>query len=103
MQTNNRFFDEMAKFMTDAAGAAQGLRQEFETMMRTQGEKFLRNMDIPQREEFETVKAMAEKAREENEELKKRIELLETMVRQLQREAENPAGRGPDSEPGLVV
>ena len=53
--------------MTDAAGAAQGVRTEFETAAKSQAERFLRGMDIPQREEFEAVKAMALKAREENE------------------------------------
>ena len=66
-QTNNRILDELAKLMTDAAGAAQGLQREVETMMRTQGEKILRDMDVVQREEFEAVKEMAEKARDENE------------------------------------
>ncbi|TMJ77652.1 MAG: accessory factor UbiK family protein, partial [Alphaproteobacteria bacterium] len=66
-QTNNRFLDELAKLMTDAAGAAQGMRRDFETMVRSQGERMLREMDVVQREEFEAVKAMAVKAREENE------------------------------------
>ena len=76
-QTNNRIFDEFAKMMTDAAGAAQGLKREVETMVRSQGEKWLRDMDVVQREEFEAVKAMAEKARAENEELRQRLAELE--------------------------
>jgi BMFP domain-containing protein YqiC len=76
-QTNNRLFDELAKMMTDAAGAAQGLKREVETMIRSQGEKWLREMDVVQREEFEAVKAMAEKARAENEELRRRLADLE--------------------------
>ena len=68
-QTNNRFLDELAKLMTDAAGAAQGMQREFETMMKAQGEKILRDMDVVQREEFEAVKEMAAKAREENDRL----------------------------------
>jgi BMFP domain-containing protein YqiC len=80
-QTTGRFFDGMAKFMTDAAGAAQGMRTEFETTVRSQAERFMRTMDIPQREEFEAVKAMAEKAREENEKLARRIEELEAALR----------------------
>jgi BMFP domain-containing protein YqiC len=76
-QTNNRFLDEMAKLMTDAAGAAQGMRRDFETMMRAQGERILRDMDVVQREEFEAVKEMAVKAREENEKLAQRITALE--------------------------
>jgi BMFP domain-containing protein YqiC len=79
-QTNNRFLDEMAKLMTDAAGAAQGMRREFETVMRAQGEKMLRDMDVVQREEFEAVKEMAAKAREENDRLGQRIAALEAEI-----------------------
>ena len=68
-QANNRFFDEFAKLMTDAAGAAQGMRREAETLIKSQGERMLSGMDLVQREEFEAVKAMAAKAREENEPL----------------------------------
>lgn len=81
-QTSNRIFDELAKFMNDAAGAAQGVRQEFETMARSQGEKILREMDVVQREEFEAVRAMAEKARAENELLEARIAALEARLGQ---------------------
>jgi BMFP domain-containing protein YqiC len=76
-QTTSRFFDEMAKLMTDAAGAAQGLRQDAEHLFRSQAEKVLRDLDVVQREEFEAVKAMAAKALEENDRLLKRIEALE--------------------------
>jgi len=79
-QTNNRFLDEIAKLMTDAAGAADGLKREVDTLMRAQGERFLRDMDVVQREEFEAVKAMAEKARAENERLEARITALETHI-----------------------
>lgn len=76
-QTTNRFFDDFAKLMTDAAGAAQSVKQDAETFFRSQAEKVLRDLDVVQREEFEAVKAMAAKALEENETLKKRIEALE--------------------------
>jgi BMFP domain-containing protein YqiC len=79
-QTNNRFLDELAKLMTDAAGAAQGMRRDFETLMRSQGERILRDMDVVQREEFEAVKEMAAKAREENERLAARVAALEAEV-----------------------
>jgi BMFP domain-containing protein YqiC len=79
-QTTNRFFDEMAKLMTDAAGAAQGLRQDAETMFRSQAEKILRDLHVVQREEFEAVKAMAVKALEENERLAKRVGDLEAAL-----------------------
>jgi BMFP domain-containing protein YqiC len=83
-QTTGRFFDEIAKLMTDAAGAAQGVRAEFETAARSQAERFFRSMDLPQREEFEAVKAMAVKAREENERLSKKIEELEAALARAQ-------------------
>ena len=86
-QTNNRVLDEFAKLMTDAAGAAQGVRREVETLMRAQGERLLRDMDVVSREEFEAVKAMAVRAREENEALKTRLDRLE---------AERAAARAPD-------
>ena len=79
-QTTSRFFDELAKLMTDAAGAAQGARQEFETVMRAQADRVLSEMDVVRREEFEAVKAMAEKAREENEALAKRLSELEAKL-----------------------
>ena len=79
-QTNNRFLDELAKLMTDAAGAAQGMRKDFETLMKSQGERILRDMDVVQREEFEAVKEMARLAREENEALKARIAALEAKL-----------------------
>src|SRR5271170_3320723 len=77
VQTTNRFFDEVARLMNDAAGAAQGVRREFETLFRSQAERILRDLDIVQREEFEAVKDMARLAREENEALKARIAALE--------------------------
>ena len=84
-QTNNRFLDELAKLMTDAAGAAQGMRRDFETMLKSQGERMLREMDVVQREEFEAVKAMAAKAREENEQLAARVAALEADIAALKR------------------
>lgn len=81
--TNNRLLDEFAKLMTDAAGVAQGVQREVETVVRTQAERFLADMDIVQREEFEAVKEMASKARAENAELKARIEELEALVARL--------------------
>ena len=79
-QTNNRFLDEFAKLMTDAAGAAQGVRREVETLVKSQGERVLRDMDLVNREEFEAVKAMAAKAREENDVLSARLAALEALI-----------------------
>jgi hypothetical protein len=76
-QTTNRFFDEMARLVNDATGAAQGLKREIDTMVKHQAERFLNDMNLVKREEFEAVKDMARLAREENEALKARIEALE--------------------------
>ena len=79
-QTTNPFFDQMAKFMTDAAGAAQGFKQEADTFFRAQAEKVLNDLHVVKREEFEAVKAMAAKALEENERLARRVGELETAL-----------------------
>ena len=79
-QTNNRFFDEIARLMNDATGAAQGVKREVETVVRTQAERILRDLDLVKREEFEAVKDMARLAREENEALKTRIAALEKKI-----------------------
>ena len=76
-QTSNRLLDEMARLMNDAAGVAQGVRREFDSLFRSQAERILRELDVVQREEFEAVKDMARLAREENELLRARIEALE--------------------------
>ncbi len=86
-QTSNRIFDELAKMMTDAAGAAQGARREFETLMKAQGERVLREMDVVRRDEFEAIKAMAVLAREENERLEARIAALEAELTRLKPQA----------------
>jgi BMFP domain-containing protein YqiC len=79
-QTTGRLFDEIGKLITDAAGAAEGVRKEVESVVRSQAERVLRDLDVVQREEFEAVKAMAQKAREENEQLKQRIAELEARL-----------------------
>ncbi len=58
-QTSNRFFDEIARLMNDAAGAASGVKREVETVVRSQAERILRDLDLVKREEFEAVKDMA--------------------------------------------
>lgn len=75
-----RFFDDLAKLMTNAAGAAQGVRREVDTLITAQMERVLNNMDLVKREEFDVVKAMAQKAREENEALAARIAALEAKL-----------------------
>ena len=90
-QTTNRFFDELAKMMTGATGAAQGLRGEMENLIRSQAEHVLRDLDVVQREEFEAMKAMARKARAENVKLEKRIAELEGALASF--------GKGPSKTP----
>lgn len=79
-QTNNRILDDIAKLMTDAAGAAQGVRKEVQGVVRSQFDKLLADVDVVRREEFEAVKAMAEKARAENERLAARLAEMETRL-----------------------
>ena len=79
-QTSNRFFDEIGRLMNDAAGAAQGVKREVDTVMRNQAERILRDLDLVKREEFDAVKDMARLAREENEALKARIAALEAKL-----------------------
>jgi BMFP domain-containing protein YqiC len=76
-QTSSRLLDEFAKLMTDMAGVAQGVRREVETAVKSQAERFIGEMDLVQREEFEAVRDMAVKARMECEELRQRIAALE--------------------------
>jgi BMFP domain-containing protein YqiC len=91
-QTNNRFFDEVARLMNDAAGVATGVRREFDTLLKTQAERVLRELDVVQREDFEAVKEMARIAREENEALKARVAVLEAKLGGQNGPLEPPAG-----------
>ena len=79
-QTSNCFLDDIARLVTHAAGAAQGVRREVETAVRSQAERFLGDLDVVQREEFEAVRDMAARAREENEALRRRLDALEARV-----------------------
>ena len=76
----NRILDDFAKLMTDAAGAVQGVGKEVETAFRSQAERWLNSMDVVKREEFEAVREMAVKAREENDALAARIAELEAKL-----------------------
>jgi BMFP domain-containing protein YqiC len=91
-QTSNRFFDEIGRLMNDAAGAAQGVKREVDTVVRNQAEKILRDLDIVKREEFDVVKDMARLAREENEALKARIAVLEARLGTSPSTADDPPG-----------
>lgn len=79
-QTSNRIFDEFARLMTDAASVAQGVRREAETVFRTQMERFVADLDLVKREEFDVVREMASKARAENERLAARVAELEAKL-----------------------
>ena len=85
-QGPSRLFDEFAKLMTDAAGVAQGARREVETALKSQGERLLSQMDLVQRDEFEAVKEMASRARQENEELRAEIDALKARLEGTQSE-----------------
>ena len=85
MQSQNQFFDDLARMAAGAAGALTGMRGEIEARVRDQLERVLAGMDLVSREEFEAVKAMAAKAREEQEILLGRIAALETRLAELER------------------
>jgi BMFP domain-containing protein YqiC len=79
-QTSNRMFDEMARLMTDAASVAQGVRREAEAVFRTQVERWIADLDLVKREDFDVVREMASKARAENEKLAARVAELEAKL-----------------------
>ncbi len=87
MQTDNPFLDGMAKLFTDAAGAANSVRNEVESIVRQRMERLVADMNLIHRDEFETVKAMAAKARTENESLAARVASLEALVSTLKKES----------------
>jgi BMFP domain-containing protein YqiC len=99
-QTSNRLLDEFAKLMTDMAGVAQGVRREVETAFKSQAERFLGEMDLVQREEFDAVREMAARAREENESLKSRIAALEAQLGHAPPDAQEPVKRGARKQTG---
>jgi BMFP domain-containing protein YqiC len=90
MQTDNPLLDGLARMFTDAAGAAQSVRAELDTFMRQRLERLVADMDFVPREEFDAVKAMAAKARSENERLEARIAALEARI-----ETREPGSDGP--------
>jgi BMFP domain-containing protein YqiC len=100
----NRVLDEFARMMTDAAGAAQGVRREMETFFRAQGERLVGQMDLVQREEFEAVREMAAKARTENEALKRRLSELEARMGTSSSAASSASASsaGPGGEPPVA-
>lgn len=80
MQSRNKLIDDVSQLMTNAMGVAQGAREEAETAMKSMIDRWLADRDFVTREEFDAARAMAQKAREENEALKARIDALEATL-----------------------
>lgn len=80
MQSRNKFFDDMSQLMTNAMGVAQGARTEAETAMKSMVDRWMAGRDFVTREEFDAVRLMAQKAREENEALAARLAALEAKL-----------------------
>jgi BMFP domain-containing protein YqiC len=78
MQTRNKIFDDLSQIMTNAMGVAQGAKDEAENAMKGMMDRWLADRDFVTREEFDAVRAMAQKAREENEALKARLDAIES-------------------------
>lgn len=82
-QTTNRLFNDFARLMTDVTGVANGFKKETEAVFRCKAEKFLRNMNVVTREDFEAVRDMVQKARQENEALAACVAQLEAQIAKL--------------------
>jgi BMFP domain-containing protein YqiC len=80
VEPRGRILDDIARLVTDAAGVAQGVRREAETLARAQLDRLFATMDLVSREEFEAVRDMAALARDENDALRKRVEALEAQL-----------------------
>ncbi|MEQ9491775.1 MAG: accessory factor UbiK family protein [Alphaproteobacteria bacterium] len=96
MQTTGKLFDDLARVANGAAGAMSGVKDEVEQMVRARLERVLADMDLVTREEFDAVKAMATKARQEQESLSERVEILEnTLAKMAEKPAKKPARKSP--------
>jgi BMFP domain-containing protein YqiC len=89
MQTRNKIMDDISQLMTNAMGVAQGAKEEAETAMKSMMDRWLADRDFVTREEFDAVRAMAQKAREENEALAVRVAALELAARDAMPEADD--------------
>ena len=98
MQTQNRFFDDLARVASGAFGTLSGVKGEVESRLRDQLERVLAGMDLVSREEFEAVKAMAANARAEQEDLARRLAALESRLAARDAEAPPPDPRAADPE-----
>jgi BMFP domain-containing protein YqiC len=97
MQSQNRFFDDLARVAAGAMGTLSGVKSEVETRLREQFERVLAGMDLVTRDEFEAVKAMAAKARTEQEDLARRLAELEGLLA-AERDREMPPGHAPATD-----
>ena len=98
MQTQNKVFDDLGQLFTNAMGVAQGAKSEAETALKGWVDRWLADRDFVTRDEFEAVRAMAQKAREENEALHARIAALESKARpksKASKKSDKPLGQGP--------
>jgi len=93
VQTDNPILDGLARFFTDAAGAAQSVRTEIDTFMRQRLEHLVADMDFVPRDEFETVKEMALRARSENERLEARLMELDARLKALEPQTASPLSK----------
>lgn len=96
----NRLLDEFAKLMTDAAGAAQGLRREVESVVRSQSERILNSMDLVQREEYEAMREMAVNARNHVDAVETRLAALEKRVAELEAGKNDPGASDKSTRAG---
>jgi len=97
--TANRLLDEFARLVTDAAGAAQGVRREVESVVKGRAERILKDLDVATREEVDVVRDMVVAGREENEQLTMRLAALETRIAALEsRQATAPDDFAPSPE-----
>jgi BMFP domain-containing protein YqiC len=102
-QTPNRFLDDLARLMTDAAGAAQGMRREVETVIKGQIERLMQDMNVANREELDVLRDMVVAAREENQQLTIRMKALEDRLAALEGLPRGEAGAGrSESAPGFI-
>lgn len=97
-QTSNRLFDELARLMTDAANVAQGVGREASTAFRSQADRWITELDLVRRDDFEALREMAARARAENEKLAERVAALEAQLAELAGKAETPEGEGAAEE-----
>ncbi|MDF1733412.1 MAG: accessory factor UbiK family protein [Minwuia sp.] len=95
MQTRNPLFDDLSRLMTSAAGTFQGARDEMEGLVRTRLERILADMDLVDRESFETVREMAAEARLENERLAAELADLKTELAALKKAKPAPRRKSP--------